>query len=669
MTGHNEETCGPTPRRWLDGPAPALLLACIAALIATDLMWDYLTDPGALWRDVQHDRNTHLAFAMDLAQRLRDWDAPGWLERLARSTVWPPLHGVLLSLILVLSGGGHRAAILPSLLGWGTTVVCCGVLAGRLAGPRRAGRLLAGGVAALFAATSPALRLLGSDVMLEALGSALSAAALLAWMRCAEGPTRPGRWRLLAVILTLLFLEKYNYWALMVVALALAAGTTIRRHWWVVARSAGRTLQLRQLLLDPLLLLFVGLAAIVVTVLFRGPTTLEAFGRSFALYPPGHLLSLAYGLLLLRVALWWRAARAELAPVLGPAGLALLRWHLLPVALWLLVPYALQHLIWFLGGNYVTVAGYDPWRNLAFQAEGFGLGFHVAPWAGTLAIGLAMAGLLRESRRDAQKGAAAVAVFLLLSMGIVVLHPQQQWRFQATSLFALWALAGAGAAHLSRGRLFRGWGGGALFALLGIALAVQPVSPVAKRVAIRPDQGPSDLELAKAYGGFIVADQPVGFVSRLGRNDFFDWTVRERCRCSIAADQPYTFEDRSRAAVMTTTSAWLSATPSHRIIAVDAAPRFDNPAIGLTWNQQRGQLDALAAQSRFRLADIVRVPEFPATVSLWTDTGAAPLAPRRRFLIEWTMLALATLVLAVLLARRTSAGAEREENRRARKPP
>ncbi|WP_431281166.1 hypothetical protein ACQW02_17335 [Humitalea sp. 24SJ18S-53] len=620
----------------------APLLLSIALLVAGMMLRDYLADPAALWRDVQHDRNSHLAFGFDLALRMRAGDGLGWLERLASATVWPPLHGVVLSLVLLVSGEGHRLAILPSLGGWCSTVVLCGLIARRLAGGDPATGLVAAGVAAGFAMLSPAFRLLGSDVMLEGLGAALSAAALLAWMRCCEAPDRVRRWRLLGLLLTLLFLEKYNYWTLLTLALLLAAAPDWHGRWRALAKEALCGLRLSRLLRDPLLLASVALLLAVAVIALRGPTKIEAMGRRFSLHPPGNLLSLAYGLLLLRLAFWWRANRARLTPALGPAGLALLRWHAMPVAIWLLVPFVPHHLLWFLGGNYATTAGYDPWRNLLFQAEGFAGGFHVAGWAGLVAVVLAGLGL---ARGWPQPGARAVVVFLVLCAAAVVLHPQQQWRFQATWLFALWALAGAGAAVL-----WQRWHWAAGLAAVGLlaALLAAPASPMALQVAIRRAAGPSDLLLSEAYAPHVTPGVAVGFVSSLGKNDFFDWTVREACRCLVPVGQPFTFLDPSRAAVQATTATWLATTPAMRIIAVAASPRVENPSIGLAGDRQQGQFDALAAQDRFRHIATFPVPAFPAEVTIWEATAPAPLVPARRYLIEAAMGVVAVAVLVVL---------------------
>ena len=640
---------------WFGKILPMLIISgmiTVAVLMMSVCMFhDYLVNPGELWRDVQHDRNSHLTFAIDLAQHMRDGSILGWLERVARSTIWPPLHGVLLSLVLWATGEGHRLAVLPSLAGWTATVLLSGALARRLAGCDQQAGLLAGAVAVAFASMSPAFRLLGADVMLEGLGAALSAAVLLTWLHCAMSPEREGRWRLLGLLLTLLFLEKYNYWSLVVTALLLSTAPGRFGMWLRWAGIAVRTARPARMACDPLLLAAAALLLVVTAIVARGPTIVEVMGRSISLHPPGNLLALAYGLVLLRLALWWRTNRARLLPVLGHAGATLLRWHVLPIAIWLLVPFVLQDLIWFLGGNYRSKVAYTPWDNLLRQAEGFGWGFHVAPWVATLATILAGIGLARVwSRRDVP-GAEAVAVFLPLCAVAVVLHPQQQWRFQATWLFALWALAGLGAAAL-QARLPGGFGrwwlclplAGSLF----VAQLVQPQSPMAEQAAIRRSGVASDLRLLDAYRGFVASGEPVGFVSTLGKNDFFAWSVREACRCSAVVDQPFTFADPSREAVAATTAAWIATTPVRRLVAVKAERRSDNVAIGLIGQQQYGQLDALAAQGRFRRLSTVSVADYPAELSFWEDPAAAPAAPRRRHLIGAVMSIIAAAVLIVL---------------------
>jgi hypothetical protein len=70
--------------------------------------------------------------------------------------------------------------------------------------------VVAASVAVIYALASPSLRLLATDVMLECLGSALTALSVYRTRGLTPTP-HATTWRLLAVTLTLLFFEKYNH--------------------------------------------------------------------------------------------------------------------------------------------------------------------------------------------------------------------------------------------------------------------------------------------------------------------------------------------------------------------------------------------------------------------------------------------------------------------------
>src|SRR5262249_56610510 len=114
------------------------------------------------------------------------------------------------------------------------------VVPGRRAGncsPARRDGAVAGAVAGAFAVASPAFRAISADAMLEGLGAGLTALALWLYLRACEAPHAYPRWRALAIALTLLFLQKQNYWLLTVVALVLAFVGTAPREWLASARG------------------------------------------------------------------------------------------------------------------------------------------------------------------------------------------------------------------------------------------------------------------------------------------------------------------------------------------------------------------------------------------------------------------------------------------------
>src|SRR5262249_33834991 len=103
--------------------------------------------------------------------------------------------------------------------GWVITVVAAGLVARRLVA-RIADGVANGAVAAavtvIFVAASPGMRDYALDVMLESLGAALTAVAPFLYLR-AKADAAPERWwRAFALVLTLLFVEKANYWGLLV---------------------------------------------------------------------------------------------------------------------------------------------------------------------------------------------------------------------------------------------------------------------------------------------------------------------------------------------------------------------------------------------------------------------------------------------------------------------
>jgi hypothetical protein len=126
-------------------------------------------------------------------------------------------------------GPDYRLAVLPSLAAWVGTIVLAFLCARRLAPGLPNG---AGAMAAALVAASPGMRAFATDIMLESLGACLSLGVLYAAVRYVATPTRSSaRW--LALALTLLFYEKYNYWFLVVLALGLTVATALPswRRW------------------------------------------------------------------------------------------------------------------------------------------------------------------------------------------------------------------------------------------------------------------------------------------------------------------------------------------------------------------------------------------------------------------------------------------------------
>ena len=631
----------------------ALVAACVimaALTVAASLLAAYWADPAALWRDPYHDRNTHYLNGLNLALDLVALDPAGFLADATADPIWPPFHAVALAAVLAVGGLDHRLAILPSLAGWCATIVLTWLIA-RRAAPAGVPGWFPGAVAAALALASPAFQLLGSDVMLEGLGAALGAMTLYASMRCDATPSG-ARWvRPLAILLTLLFLEKFNYWLLVLAALAVTLAWGGRRRLIAMAARAELFRLVGRVILSPpgLLGALALMAAIALSI--TGPQPVTALGRGFLVFP-GLVLTAAYGILLLRACQVWRRERAALRAALDPAALTMLRWHVLPVALWFLAPQALTRFLWFIGPAHRGAStGYDPWRALQFQWTGFSEGFH-SPVIAAPALVLALLGGAHLARRAG--GGRCVAVFAALSAIVLVLHPQQQWRFQATMLFAVWVCAGAGAglvlAAAARAARAPATLPAVVLAASLVLLAWQPPATLAQLAAIRTPDAPSDLSLAAAYLPLLGGARSIGVATTFGVSDLFAWTVREACRCRVAVDQPWVQMAATRAEAAALTASWLDRLPADRVLLIDGPAPYALPGRPALRETLAGARDALQEQPR--LTPLLDTPLRVGRnkIMSWRANAPPPLPPPSRLRLDAMMsAAFAGLVAAILL--------------------
>ncbi len=600
------------------------VVVAVASIFAAAMLVDYAADPGALWRGLDHDRNGHFNYGLNLALALRSFDAPAFLDYLQAARVWPPVHGLALACVMLLGGIDVRLAIVPSLIGWTCTIVLTFLIARRLFADRLSGNV-AGAIAVTFALASPAFRLIGADVMLEGLGTALTAFCLYAYLRARADADGETWWAVLAIALTGLFFEKANYWVLTAAPLAVAfvsedlPGRLARtRAWWAkidfgAAAGAGR----RDGFLVAAALLFV----LIVVLYVRGPTALDAFGLHVSLYPPENLVTAVWWLLFVRAALLWRKRRAPFDAAIGIAGRRLFYWHLLPIAVSFLIPKRLSAFLWYVGPTHYAGGAYAPLAALGSQWAAFSEGFHVALWAAALVVALAAVAATRLSRLA--PGARAVAIVAVLSAVAVVMHPQQQWRFQTTWLFSVWVLAGVGAAAILSFVTLRL----PVSARLAVAAAVVAAIAVgesrcrwtdmAYAASIHPLPGPSDLDLAKAYLPYVHGLQSIGFLTTFPGSDFFSWTVREDCRCRAKVDAPWLTPLQSREQYRQEAADWLAHTPAERIVLIDAPSQYSIPSLGLTYDNLSSQIDAIEHDGRFERAATVPAPTLGATVTIW----------------------------------------------------
>ncbi|WP_323355115.1 hypothetical protein [Cyanobium gracile] len=612
----------------------------LPVLVAIGMVAGYLHDPGALWRDPYHDRNSHLTFGLGLALALRSGDLGGLLHDLVLPSAWPPLHGILLGGVLAVLGPDHRFAVLPSIGGWllavlGLWPLCRAALNDPLRGDA------AGSIAVAFAVGSPAFRLLGSDVMLEGLGAGLTVVVLWAFLQ--------QRWRLLSVLLTLLFLEKYNYWAMALVAIGAAA---LPVNWPLRLQRALASLPWRTLRDDPFLLL--GLLMAGGVVLLPGePPLAVAVGSVRVTLLPSSLLAIAVGFIVLGSVRAWKARAVGFDQAIGPAGEALLAWHGLPLAFWLMIPGKFAGLLWFLGPTNrnpdLQVGLFD---RLAGQWEGFAHGFSVGSAVALAVLLCALIGARRSS---------LLVWFVGLGVLALLLHPQQQMRFQATVLPGVWALAGLGAGEVVEGMGARWLPRTPLIALvLGTALLATPVPALADAAAIRRPAAPRDLNLAAAWADVVPDPGGVIALTSIGRTDLVEWTIRTSCRCRVPIQQPTLVSLPDRAAVLAAVERTLAETPAQSLITIHLGAPYPLPGL-LTKDPDAlaAALEgALARQTRFVSDRSIELPDQGARVELWSARPGVPLPvrPHGRYLAESVTTGQGLLALGVLLRPRTRAG-------------
>lgn len=598
--------------------------AVLATALALHLYSDYAAAPELLWRGFYHDRNGHFSLGLDLALAARDFDLGRYLVELSKAKVWPPLHGIVLSLVLLVGGIDMRLAIVPSLIGWTLTIALSALIARRLFDDRVPG-FTAAGVAAAFAAGSPAFRLLGSDVMLEALGAGLSALALLLYLQVQTDPQRPGPARALALVLTALFLEKYNYWGMLAASLAvsamISAGYPQLIRLWTSFASIDVKSATRVMVRDPLLLAFAATLILVAFLYWQGPAHITLLGRPVSLYPPQNLSTVAYVLLFLRVALTLRRHRAVIEAALGPAGRSILYFHIVPIAVYFLLPQRLSTFLWFVGPANAQTS-FDVISGIAFYWHEFVNGFHADAWMAIVVAALVIVGAIGCQRL--RPGANAVFVFVALCSVAVVVHPQHQGRFLGSWIFAVWVAAGAGVGllieTLLRGhlRLARPIAAAAIIVAVGWANIWRAPSAAANATATRTADLPLDLDLLRPVLAELNGVRRVGVATTFGTSRLFHWVLSEHCRCRVDVDEPWTMSVSTREEVRRLMAARIAQAASEYFVIIDAPhSRNSIPYLNWTYDLLVGQVDAMRQQDVYVLKATYPVPSHRAEVMLW----------------------------------------------------
>lgn len=458
-------------------------MIALTLLVGGHMLWKYWQAPDAIWVGIIEDRFAHYDAGLRLALAWQDLDLVTAFSDIHKQLHWPPFHAVFLSMVLLVFGIDPRFAVLPSWLGWMVTAVLVWFLARRLLVGQGAAALLekdqgstphppvtplasplaqAGGWLgwALFLA-SPGQQAFAIDCMLESLGACFT--VLSAWLYVCGRQAAPDRqkrwWTWLGVTMSLLFLHKYNYWLIVAIVIGLVEflrAVPWNRHAWRNGyRATRRVLRdkrtWRYILTRPLLFPVLLGAALVIYIAQRGPTSIDVFGKSVSLYPPRNLLAITYLLLLILVGreawkhrkVWW--------PKLWISHQQLLRWHAIPVLLYLALPKRLWIVFWFVSpAHTANDAGIDPLSGAIRYTGLLAEHYHPTTWL-AVAVGVGMAVAIASilltrwrGRAITRPGVAVPIALPLIAFALCATHPNQLPRFAHTWSPLLWVVADMG---------------------------------------------------------------------------------------------------------------------------------------------------------------------------------------------------------------------------------
>jgi len=611
---------------WLE--AVVLGLALTSLVVAYFAHAAYRDRLGIRWSSIYHDRNAHYQAGLCVAAELRNGNfLQAVLDLDAASVAWPGFHPTVLAATLALGGLSPTVAVLPSLFGWAVSVVLAFLIVGRLGDTYAVfGGLFTAG---LFLG-SPALQALGTDVMLESLGLALTLACVWAYLLYAQTPSRRTG-AVLGALLAVLFLHKYNYGGMAVICLAVAE--TLRRPRALAAslRAAWAAIDwrgwLQAQLVRPLNYLIGVLLGVSAVAALGGGFTLQVGAVRWSVGETRLYVHAAYALLLLRVAVWWwPVGRAAAVRVAGEPAVCLFTWAAMPVELWFLLPFRLHYFLWYAGpGNAPPGLSHSFLEAVRYYGGGWLHDYHVFPELAFAVAALASVGLLSlVRRRDVPTGWGAVPLVLGICGLLTLLHPNQQLRFLHTWAPFLWVAAGLGVAALL-GWLARLLGSRAahaagLLAVAGLGLVLIYATPAFARVSPGFGRGydPNDVSLRDLYEEYlsrIDGTGPTGlftnlpdaswrwaFLERFGHKRGLKHNMRD-----VAAFDPVDAPGARR---------WLAATDCRTIVFVEIprdSPLYEPP---VTPSDNSAILRVLQEQTRFTLVHRVPVRNL-GTVWVW----------------------------------------------------
>ena len=339
---------------------------------------------------------------------------------------------------------------------------------------------------------------------------------------------------------------------------------------------------------------------------------------------------------MVRVFGWWRAGGRDWVKAhLGDRGLALARYHLAPVALWLLMP---QHLYWFIwfsspanGGENPNASGWS--SSFAFYRAGVSGDYHVGPAFALIVFALGSLALAACARRAAvTRGMLAIGIFTLLSAILLLEHPNQKYRFLHTWLPVVWVAAGIGFAWLVEiiGKLRV-----PTLAPLAAIMALLALGAFQQEGIANPghasERGLHDLtgswrDVTDAYLPELANSKRVGVFSNMPIKFVAGWSFIERYRRAECLEIDLREVGNYSPATREGFERWIGKTSCDTVVYIDV--KSDSPyaePFPAESNEVVGAM--LPRQSVFKMARRIELPSYGCMVTVWKREPIADATP------------------------------------------
>lgn len=617
-----------TPRAaWWDRAALAIVV--VTALACGAVQFARFRQEGQLrWDGVDNDRNSHYLNGLKLGLDVRNVDPRGFFRDLERIRTWPPLHALLVGVAVTMGGPDYHLAVLPNLLAWMLTAVLAFLLARRAAPPLAPWLTnLVAMTAAAFVLASPAHRVFATDFLLESLGACLTLAVLYAYVRLRA--TDLPRTRGLAILLTCLFLEKYNYWFLVLLALAACEAWSARARCrtWMQTAWASTTLRawLRYQWRQPLNYVLIVLMVILWISFTSAPGTIEILGRNLRVGGKSeNLWHITFLFGLLRVAVCWPKEGKLLWQWLAPAWRQLALWHAAPLAFWFALPKRLGYFAWYMSlGNGPNSDG-KLMSGIRFYRDQLVEHYHAAPWVAILALLLVGCALLGIGKLRSE--ARVILFLLLIGTVLTVSHPNRKSRFVHSWIACAWVAASlglAGLASTNAGRLAsarRALAGAACVGLItcqALHFGSRGHSPEGGHFP-----GVTNLTIPASYLPWLADTADAAIFSTLPIQHFSQWTYLEQFPHRPAPEVGAHWMGPSKAANAQRFAAWLASAPTDKLVLVDIAP--GSRCYFANFDEHQQMRDLVQQQTIFECCGEREISELGCRITLWRRAASVP---------------------------------------------